>query len=76
MEKSVAPSFHHLKLVIGYPCLIHQQQIGIHILNHYMVADKFISRENTTIVIPAWQIDAPRHGRTVRLSLSDSPRLR
>jgi hypothetical protein len=28
---------HHMKLVIGYLCLIHRQQMGIHIPIHYMV---------------------------------------
>jgi hypothetical protein len=29
-------------------------------------ADELISRANTTTVVPAWQIGAPGHGRTVR----------
>jgi hypothetical protein len=36
-------------------------------------ADELISRANATTVVPAWQIGAPGHGRTVRLSLPDSP---
>jgi hypothetical protein len=31
-------------------------------------ADELISRASTTTAIPAWQIDAPKHGRTVRAS--------
>jgi hypothetical protein len=29
--------FHHIKLIIGYLCLIHRQQMGIRSLSHYMV---------------------------------------
>jgi hypothetical protein len=32
----------------------------------YGNADELISSANTTTVVPAWQIGAPRHGETIR----------
>jgi hypothetical protein len=40
--------------------------MGIHSPNHYMVFDEPISRANTTTIVPAWQIGAPRHGQTIQ----------
>jgi hypothetical protein len=55
-----------MKLVIGYLCLIHRQQMGIRSPSIIWYADELISRANTTTVVPAWQIDDPGHGRTIR----------
>jgi hypothetical protein len=55
-----------MKLVTLYLCLIHRRQIGIHSPTIIWYADELISRANTTTVIPAWQIGAPGHGRTVQ----------
>jgi hypothetical protein len=67
LEKSVAPSFS------SYETNNRISMSNISTTNGdsqpqplYGNADELISRANTTTVVPAWQIGAPRHGRTVR----------
>jgi hypothetical protein len=67
LEKSVAPSFP------SYETSNRMSMSNTSATNGdlqpqplYGNADELISRANTTTVVPAWQIDAPEHGRTVR----------
>jgi hypothetical protein len=75
LEKSVAPSF------LSYETSNRISMSNTSAKNRdsqpqplYGIVDELISKANTTTVVPTWQIGAPRHSRTIRLSLPASSR--